>query len=143
MTCTAGFYSIAGSVACYPVPDGMKSDDVAKRPGGTDYCNYGVFSKTGSNTCTDCLLNEQCQANNLDPVTCDTARFTSRLLEFQCFPNQVAGGTYAGIDSSSGTPTPILLEDKAITEGKVGFDGMEVSADFDCPPGHQCIFPFM
>ena len=30
-----------------------------------------------------------------------------------------------------------------IADGKIGFVGMNTNSDFDCPPGMECLFPFI
>jgi hypothetical protein len=89
ITCSAGTYSELGSVACYEIPPHKASDESTN--GRSDYPGYcqskGQVSKqANTGSCASCALNEQCPSDNLDPVACDTARFTSRNFEEQCFP---------------------------------------------------------
>jgi hypothetical protein len=96
----------------------------------------------------------------MDSVTCDSARFYSRAGETSCYPIYTVGGVYAQYDAldgggSAGTDG-VLDKDFAfsdpgngdpyirlnqISDGKIGFTGMDTSSDFDCSPGMECLFP--
>ena len=70
---------------------------------------------------------------------------TDKLVENKCYPKKVAGNWYA-LDGSSNPSTAAFLNLIEITPGFYGYDGMSytgASDAFECPPGHQCLFPFM
>ena len=61
--CSAGFYSLPGSLNCYPIPARM-SGTLSTRP---VWCNFllGEISPTASATCTACALGSGCPSDNL------------------------------------------------------------------------------
>ena len=133
---------------CYPVAAGMKSDDFSSRPDKSDFCPYGEISKTGSNTCAVCSAGSTCSSQNLDPDTCDAARFQNADGEFSCYPILTTGGIYAKYDSNGDLTfdsdiTHVDINVNQINDGAIGFTGMATTSTFDCSKGMECLFPFI
>ena len=51
-TCASGTYSVAGSVACYPIPPGMKADAGTPEGARPAWCEYDETSALAATTCT-------------------------------------------------------------------------------------------
>ena len=50
--CASGTYSVVGSVACYPIPSGMKADAGTPEAARPAWCEYDETSALGVTTCT-------------------------------------------------------------------------------------------
>lgn len=106
--CSAGWYSAAGSLNCYPVPTHMETTSTSARP---YYCAFSEYSALTDNACTTCPADKYCPADNIGPISCpmsveltSSSAYTSFSGEQSCFP-RTGGRTgvnaqYAGSSSS-------------------------------------------
>jgi hypothetical protein len=137
--CTTGYYSAAGSLNCYPIPDHMTTVDTATRP-GAQWCKYGEYSALTANNCQICSSLQECLSDSIAPIDCpmsddDTAisAFTSVDYELSCFPRLASrgGGDYTATASAS--------FDELVDAGDYSQSGG--THHFDCPKGRECLFP--
>ena len=126
--------------------DGANGDASLVRP---THCEYGEISALGEMICNACPAGHTCGSDQFDKnaTPCTADKTNSLDNEFMCYPHlstwpqmpvyptdpdNVATFTTDTI----GTPATTILE---ITSGSFSYTGTLTS--YDCPPGHQCIFP--
>ena len=140
--CDPGYYSVAGSVNCYPIPPGMKAGASAKAD-LPEWCSIDKVSALASTTCINCDANFQCGSDDIATLACTDKKLNSHVGEMSCFPYKFTW------PQDPANPTSNTLSNaKLATEvrpGEYNWDGGEITAfnngNWDCPPGHQCIFP--
>ena len=68
--------------------------------------------------------------------------------EYSCYPIITVGGIYAQEDTDGDliVDADIAHSDlrvNQIIDGNIGFVGMDTTSVFECPPGMECLFPFI
>ena len=91
--CGTGFYSLAGSVNCYPIPSGMKANPAFEKGSKPQWCATGEISALTDTECSVCGENKLCAGNNYQPDDCKDRRLNSRPGEYGCHPYRF---TYPG-----------------------------------------------
>ena len=117
-----------------------------KRPA---FCKFGEFSELLQVDCTQCADGKMCGNNIKATDDCTTDWLNSRAGEYGCFPYQY---TWPQNPIPAQFSTPVITDNKIAIEVKPGeynYNGGSKKvnappgkANWDCPPGYQCIFPF-
>jgi hypothetical protein len=125
------------------------------------YCKWGEYSELLADSCTECPKDKMC-GSNVAPDhaaagadVCVDHELNSHAGEYSCFPYQYTWPVNVKTETTFTTKWSTAVDSEKIAiEIPAGFynwnggskDGpntKDTVKGWDCPPGYQCLFPFM
>ena len=134
--CDDGFYSLEGSVNCYPIPPNMEANTLGAKTMKPTHCPAGHVSGLANTAgCEICDATYGCYGNDIAQELCTSEnKMNSRAGEMSCFPYKFTyPQNWADPTSTTITDNMIAIE---IQQGNYNFDGNAYDIQYDCPPGH-------